>query len=52
MIDIKKEVPREIMFANDLALTEESGHEVNELCERCICAMKLKGLKVNMGKQS
>jgi hypothetical protein len=48
--EVRKGVPWELMFADDLALTAESKQEVMELFERWRNAMELKGLKVNMEK--
>ena len=48
--DIRKGVPWELMFADDLALTEESELEVMRAFEKWRAAMESKGLKVNMEK--
>ena len=48
--EIRKGVPWELMFADDIALTEESEQEVMEVFERWRGAFELKGLKVNMEK--
>ena len=48
--DIRKGVPWELMFADDLALTEESELEVMGVFEKWRVAMDSKGLKVNMEK--
>jgi len=48
--DIRKGVPWELMFADDLALTEESQLEVMGVFEDWKAAMEAKGLKINMEK--
>jgi len=48
--EIRKGVPWELMFADDLALTEELELEVIEVFEVWKTAIELKGLKVNMEK--
>jgi len=47
---ISKGVPWELMFADDLALQEESELEVMGMFEEWRAALESKGLKVNMEK--
>jgi len=48
--EIRKGVEWELMFADDLALTEESEMEVMGVFEEWKAAKESKGLKVNMKK--
>jgi len=48
--EINKGVPWELIFADDLALTEESQLEVMRVFEESKAAMESKGFKVNMEK--
>ena len=48
--DARKGVPWEVVYADDLVLTEESEQEVLEAFERWRGEMELRGLKVNLEK--
>jgi Reverse transcriptase (RNA-dependent DNA polymerase) len=48
--EIRKGVPWELMFADDLALTKETKEKVEKVFDRWSDAMESKGLKVNMEK--
>jgi len=48
--EIRKGVTWELMFADDLAFTEESEMEEMEMSEEWKAAMESKGLKVNIDK--
>jgi len=48
--EIRKGIPCESMFADDLALTEESEMEVMGVFEEWKAALESRGLEVNMEK--